>query len=664
MTWRWCLKACAHSRLWFTQLRPSVHNRCSVESTIVGCIMLLVVFSTALVSLFHSGYAGVHEKPCDRRVVGYITSWGTAPFTDEQAKLLTHLVFAFFTMESDGRIHLEGDSAQQRLDSVMTVAKRNPHLKTLFAIGGWENSQYFSLLTADHPRRTILINRIVAVLNKYGFDGVDLDWEYPVTGGSVEGTPADRRNYVHLMRELRNKLRELEEQSGRQSGYLISFAGAAGHWVLKPGYDLAQLVKYVDFVNVMSYDYFGAWQSKWGAFTGPPAPLHFATPKRFSGRMNVHATMKYYSCQIKATNKLNMGVPFYGRYWHNVGDAADPNDEMWRTAEASDGHTKFEGGDVPWRQLHQRFDVSRAKFHQGAKSPYIWLAENKTFVGFENPESLAYKVDYIVENDLGGVMVWAIDFDDDQLSMLKAITKDELCIRKGRANGMVYKCSPLNEQRWWTYDDGEELAGMCGKSAPLYDGYYPVCDPDDPGHACCGKFGYCGSGPEFCSCPECVDYGADPMLILKEPVKPTQAKITWYTSDAADGKRGRCGRQAPPIDGVPPTCNPDDENAHCCSNGGYCGNSKEHCECVGCVDFSKTRDFMYKPTEWWTYAENPENVGRCGPEAERLPSGKIPKCDPSGEAYCCSRAGYCGAGPSYCECLGCVDFKKHPDHEY
>ncbi|RCN43447.1 hypothetical protein ANCCAN_10573 [Ancylostoma caninum] len=144
--------------------------------------------------------------------------------------------------------------------------------------------------------------------------------------------------------------------------------------------------------------------------------------------MNVHATMKYYSCQIKATNKLNMGVPFYGRYWHNVGDAADPNDEMWRTAEASDGHTKFEGGDVKWRQLHQRFDVSHAKFHQGAKSPYIWLADNKTFVGFENPESLAYKVDYIIENDLGGVMVWAIDFDDDQLSLLKTITKASACL--------------------------------------------------------------------------------------------------------------------------------------------------------------------------------------------------------------------------------------------
>ncbi|KHJ84124.1 hypothetical protein OESDEN_16166, partial [Oesophagostomum dentatum] len=171
-------------------------------------------------------------------------------------------------------------------------------------------------------------------------------------------------------------------------------------------------------------------------------------------------------------------------------------------------------------------------------------------------------------------MIWAIDFDDDQLSMLKVVSEGELCSRAGQPKGMVYKCSPINEQRWWTYDDGEELAGMCGKSAPLYDGYYPVCDPDDPGHACCGKFGYCGSGPDYCSCPECVDYGADPMLILKEPIKPTQEKITWYTSDAADGKRGRCGRQAPPMDDVIPTCNPDDENAHCCSNGGYCGNSK------------------------------------------------------------------------------------------
>lgn len=155
------------------------------------------------------------------------------------------------------------------------------------------------------------------------------------------------------------------------------------------------------------------------------------------------------------------------------------------------------------------------------------------------------------------------------------------------------------------------------------------------------------------------------MLILKEPIRPTTDTITWYTADAGDGKRGRCGRGVPPLNGLPPTCNPDDPTAHCCSNGGYCGNSKEHCECQGCVDFAKQRDFKWKPIEWWTFAENPANVGRCGPDAPRLPSGKVAKCDGESEAaHCCSVSGYCGGGSSYCECLGCVDFKKQPGYEY
>lgn len=72
----------------------------------------------------------------------------------------------------------------------------------------------------------------------------------------------------------------------------------------------------------------------------------------------------------------------------------------------------------------------------------------------------------------------------------------------------------------------QKLAGMCGRSAPLYNGYYPVCDPDDPGYSCCGKYGYCGSGPESCDCEDCINYAADPMLLLKEPVKPS-VEVRW-----------------------------------------------------------------------------------------------------------------------------------------
>ncbi|PAV61716.1 hypothetical protein WR25_11138 [Diploscapter pachys] len=455
-----------------------------------------MIFS--LLGLIISAGSSKAAPLCDQRTVGYITSWGNRTFTDEQASRLTHLVFAFFVMESNGDLHLENEAAGERLKEIIKVARRRENLRVLFAIGGWGNSQYFSLLTADHPRRSILIDSIINVIKKHDFDGVDLDWEYPVTGGDVEGTPADRKNYVHLMRELRNRLRDLEEEQSRKDGYVLSFAGAAGHWVLKPGYDLIQLVKYVDFVNVMSYDYFGAWQSKWGAYTGPPAPLHFAMPKKFSGRMNVHATMKYYGCQLKATNKINMGIPFYGRYWHNVGDAVDPADDMWRTATPADGEFKYEGGDIQWHDLPNKADLSMTRFHAGAKAPFIWLPEKKMFIGFENAESLRHKMEYLSANNLGGVMIWAIDFDDDNLSLLKAL-ENQSCSEK--PSEFTYKCSPINEQRWWTFDDDPDLAGSCGKSAPLYNGYYPVCDPDDPGHSCCGKFGYCGAGPDYCSCP-------------------------------------------------------------------------------------------------------------------------------------------------------------------
>ena len=72
----------------------------------------------------------------------------------------------------------------------------------------------------------------------------------------------------------------------------------------------------------------------------------------------------------------------------------------------------------------------------------------------------------------------------------------------------------MTEKRWWTWEENKKRAGMCGKSAPLYNGYYPLCDPDDPGYSCCGNQGYCGSGKEYCECKGCVDYAKDPNKLL------------------------------------------------------------------------------------------------------------------------------------------------------
>ncbi|EPB73278.1 glycosyl hydrolase, family 18 [Ancylostoma ceylanicum] len=205
--------------------------------------------------------------------------------------------------------------------------------KMLFAVGGWENSQYFSSIAADPTKRANFVNHVANFLRDQQIDGVDVDWEYPVTGGATEGIPADKRkqflmtfssiedhslmnlleNYVTLLSDLRTRLTNLATELGRTVPYEITLASAAGEWTIRPGYDLSGIMQYADFINVMTYDYYGAWGSQWGAYTGPPSPLFYGSPPGFSGKLNADFTMKYYSCRSGKPSKLNMGVPFYGR---------------------------------------------------------------------------------------------------------------------------------------------------------------------------------------------------------------------------------------------------------------------------------------------------------------------------------------------------------------
>lgn len=611
----------------------------------------------------------VPAASCGKKMIGYYPSWGKNKFTFAQAQRLTHVIFAFLEMKADGTVLVgnpdlansknpEEDvaTAKDRLKQMLRVAKAFNHLKILFAVGGWENSQFFSAVASSQSLRLKFIASVIKNIDEYGFDGVDIDWEYPVTGGAHEGVPADKSNYVQLMKELREALTEHAKVMQRKDPYLISFAGAAGQWTLDPGFDLPGLLKYADFVNVMTYDFFGAWESKWGAYTGPPAPLFFGMPPRYSGKTNADWTMKYYVCRSQQPHKINMGVPFYGRYWKNVGDPVDGKDECWRTAQAVNG--KFEGGYVGYRDIQSKYldDAGfQKRFHEKAKAPFAFNPGTKTYLGYEDTRSLKFKKEYAAQKNLGGMMIWAIDQDDDDLTMLKAVFDASLCDNTNPKD-IKHKCSPITEKRWWTVEDGEDVAGLCGRSAPLYKGFYPVCDPDDPGYSCCGEFGYCGFGDKFCSCPTCVDFGSNPEKILTEPIKPT-IPVAWYFLNAPDGKRGRCGRKAPLLNGKYPICNPDDPNAHCCSNGNYCGSSKGFCECEGCIDFKKNPNYQFKPKRWWDWGDGPKLSGKCGPSAPKV-DGHMAECDPDTKYYCCSKGGNCGEGKEFCDCDGCVNYKK------
>uniref|UniRef100_A0A914ZBG4 GH18 domain-containing protein n=1 Tax=Panagrolaimus superbus TaxID=310955 RepID=A0A914ZBG4_9BILA len=350
-----------------------------------------------------TGESSVPAAACGKRIVGYYTGWSKREVDEEQLKKLTHVVFAFVAMRGDGSIAFD-----------KKARKVNAGVHILFALGGWDNSQYFSTVAADSSRRTTFINNIIQFLKDEKIDGVDLDWEYPVTGGATEGVAADKENFVALLKELRGALDNLQKETNRKQPYLISYASAAGDWTMRPAYDLESIIKYVDFINIMTYDYYGAWGSKWGKYTGPPAPLFYGSPKGFSGKLNADFTTKYYSCNTKKPSKINMGVPFYGRFWKNVG-AAIGDDEMWRVADEVGG--KYEGGYVAWRDIGQSWNMGAAKIHEKVKSPYIWNSGSREYLGFENEESL---------KNIGGLMIWAIDQDDDANTLLNLVSSADL----------------------------------------------------------------------------------------------------------------------------------------------------------------------------------------------------------------------------------------------
>ena len=175
----------------------------------------------------------------------------------------------------------------------------------------------------------------------------------------------------------------------------------------------------------------------------------------------------------------------------------------------------------------------------------------------------------------------------------------------------------------------------CGPDFPLEDGSVSQCDGAGPNH-CCSKFGYCGPGPDHCSCVGCVDYRA-----AVPKAKPL-----------VDGKvraDRRCGSEFPLEDGSPSECDPNGSN-FCCSQWGYCGPA-DHCTCPTCQDYRSndqklSQDFIGKVRK----------DRRCGPEFP-LPDGSPSQCDPQSPNFCCSKWGYCGGDDEHCNCPTCFNYK-------
>jgi chitinase len=343
------------------------------------------------------------------KVVGYYAAWAAySGFTPDKidASKLTHINYAFANIGSDYKIALGyPDVDPSNIAKLNSLKQTNPNLKTLIAVGGWSWSARFSDVALTDASRTIFADSCVAFIVKYGFDGIDIDWEYPVSGGLSTNIrrAEDKYNFTLLMQKLREKLDAQGKIDGKK--YIVSFAGAAGSWYIN-NVELTKLAQYVDYVNLMTYDMHGSWDQ----YTDFNAPLYDNkdTSPQYKGSADSSVTA-YLQAGFPAS-KLIMGVPFYGYVYKAV---ANVNNGLYQTYS---GASSISYANVVANYLNAPGYVRY--FHSESKVP--WLFNGSTFITYEDETSITWKADYIQSKGLGGAMIWELSQDPNAV-LLKAL---------------------------------------------------------------------------------------------------------------------------------------------------------------------------------------------------------------------------------------------------
>jgi chitinase len=399
-----------------------------VPFVFMNCVTPILVL-TALV-----GVASCARAP-QPKVVGYYTSWSVYDrdfqVSDIRGTRLTHLSYASANISSGGKCVL-GDpcadigrrNADQNIScqsggniaKLAELRQQHSELKLLLSVGGWGRSAKFSDVARTAASRALFAESCGQLMREFDFDGLDIDWEYPVTGGLQPGRPEDKDNFVHLLAALRQQL-DSQEGEHSQRHYLLTIAGPAGLDQvenLKP----ADAHSYVDWINVMAYDFRGAWSP----LTGFLAPLYDPQrndPHSNEGRGSAHAAIEAYLAAGVPPDKLLLGVPFYGRGWEGV----PPNNHGLFQAHSGAADGGREDGVFDYRHL-VRDHVQRMTryWHERAKAPWLYDPVSRLMISYEDVESVRAKVDYVRRRRLGGIMVWELSQDtDDGTSLLETI---------------------------------------------------------------------------------------------------------------------------------------------------------------------------------------------------------------------------------------------------
>jgi chitinase len=376
-------------------------------------LMRLSMLMTAMLPLLAGAAeaAGVTAQPAYKVVAYYLPSQRQYSAADIDPAKITHLNYAFAVIK-DGEVAadqaISAEQGPRDFVVLRALKQRNPALKTLISVGGWAGSKDFSNVALTPQARRKFAASALDFIRKNGFDGVDIDWEFPVAGGDAGNImrPEDKQNYTLLLQALRDKL----DSAGRQEhrSYLLT-AAVGNNQAFFQNTDMAKVAAILDWVNIMTYDFSGTWNK----FAGHVAPLYndpaLARPDA-NPKFNVSSTVEMALQDGIPAAKLVLGMPFYGYSWKKCGASLHGQHQDCD----GKGRGSTEPGELDYSDIAATLVNSNGftrYWNDAAKVPYLFNPDTGEFVSYDDSESLGYKINYLKQMGLGGAMFWQLSAD-------------------------------------------------------------------------------------------------------------------------------------------------------------------------------------------------------------------------------------------------------------
>ncbi len=410
----------------------------STSTTLKRLALIIVILFVGIIPLADTQPIAQAQDPTgarDYRVVGYYPSYSIYEgylVTDIAGSQLTHLNYAWGAISENGQcissdlwtdtqysypkdtpdLRLRGNIRQLQL-----LRSENPNLKILFTVGGWDYSDRFSEVAATPASRERFARSCVALLRQYLFDGIDIDWRYPVSGGPVEGEPEDRENFTLLMAELRAQLDEAGQRDGNP--YLLTMLMPTTPELYR-NIEIDRIHVHVNWLNLMTFGFQGAWSD----IASHHAPLYSNTrdPRGpvVQNQYNVDGVVRRMLDEGIPADKLVVGIPFYAQTWRNVrqGDYFG----LYQETDAVPDGTR-PGGVLYYRDMLPLLQNTGyiQFFDEETGVPWLYSPDERIAVSYENARSIRNKVTYVQSQQLGGVMVWQVTYDDAANSLLNVV---------------------------------------------------------------------------------------------------------------------------------------------------------------------------------------------------------------------------------------------------